>query len=51
MGILLVYDVSDDQSFNNIRTWMRNIEQHADERVSKILIGNKCDREENRVTL
>merc|ERR1711934_1200289 len=24
MGILLVYDVTDDKSFNNIRTWMRN---------------------------
>ena len=31
MGILLVYNVIDDKSFSNIRVWMRNIEQHANE--------------------
>ncbi|CAG8708045.1 1627_t:CDS:2, partial [Gigaspora rosea] len=35
MGIALVYDVTDERSFN--------IEQHASEGVNKILIGNKCD--------
>lgn len=43
MGILLVYDVTDEQSFQNIRNWIRNIEQHAADNVDKILIGNKCD--------
>eukprot|EP00199_Chlamydomonas_sp_CCMP681_P006848 CAMPEP_0119104626 /NCGR_PEP_ID=MMETSP1180-20130426/2794_1 /TAXON_ID=3052 ORGANISM="Chlamydomonas cf sp, Strain CCMP681" /NCGR_SAMPLE_ID=MMETSP1180 /ASSEMBLY_ACC=CAM_ASM_000741 /LENGTH=287 /DNA_ID=CAMNT_0007089445 /DNA_START=216 /DNA_END=1083 /DNA_ORIENTATION=- len=43
MGILLVYDVTDEGSFNNIRNWMRNIEQHASDTVNKILVGNKCD--------
>ncbi|RHZ49998.1 hypothetical protein Glove_508g12 [Diversispora epigaea] len=43
MGILLVYDVTDERSFNNIRNWFSNIEQHATEGVNKILIGNKCD--------
>ena len=31
MGIVVVYDVTDEASFNNIRNWMRNIEQHASE--------------------
>ena len=35
MGILLVYDVTDDASFTNIRNWMRNIEQHASDSVNK----------------
>merc|ERR1711934_181773 len=48
MGILLVYDVTDDKSFNNIRTWMRNIEQHANEQVVKVLLGNKCDMPEDK---
>ncbi|GET01708.1 signal recognition particle subunit SRP68-like [Rhizophagus clarus] len=43
MGILLVYDVTDERSFKNIRNWFSNIEQHASEGVNKILIGNKCD--------
>merc|ERR1712086_205042 len=49
MGILLVYDVTDDKSFNNIRTWMRNIEQHANEQVVKILLGNKCDMPDKKM--
>ncbi|PWN93148.1 putative SEC4-like Rab/GTPase [Acaromyces ingoldii] len=49
MGILLVYDVTDERSFQNIRTWHSNIEQHASEGVSKILVGNKSDWEEKRV--
>ncbi|KAL7414301.1 rab-type small GTP-binding protein [Mrakia frigida] len=48
MGILLVYDVTDEKSFNNIRTWHSNIEQHASEGVNKILIGNKCDWDDKR---
>ncbi|KAG0331655.1 GTP-binding protein [Podila humilis] len=43
MGILLVYDVTDERSFSNIRNWFSNVEQHASEGVNKILIGNKCD--------
>jgi len=49
MGILLVYDVTDEKSFGNIRTWFSNVEQHASEGVNKILIGNKCDWDEKRV--
>ena len=39
MGILLVYDVTDEASFNNIRNWMRNIEQHASDTVNKVCIA------------
>lgn len=48
MGILLVYDVTDEGSFNNIRNWMRNIEQHASDNVNKILVGNKSDMAEDK---
>ncbi|PVU95149.1 hypothetical protein BB561_002030 [Smittium simulii] len=48
MGILLVYDVTDERSFNNIKNWIRNVEQHASEGVNTILIGNKCDMEDRR---
>mmetsp|Transcript_21497 Transcript_21497/g.31211 ORF Transcript_21497/g.31211 Transcript_21497/m.31211 type:complete len:211 (+) Transcript_21497:100-732(+) len=43
MGILLVYDISDESSFSNVRNWMRQIEQNAAENVNRILIGNKSD--------
>ncbi|KAF8139768.1 rab-type small GTP-binding protein [Boletus edulis] len=48
MGILLVYDVTDERSFNNIRTWHANIDQHASDGVNKILIGNKSDWTDKR---
>lgn len=41
MGILLVYDISDQSSFNNIRNWMRNIEQHASDNVNKVRCGSR----------
>ncbi|EOD40734.1 Rab8, rab family GTPase [Emiliania huxleyi CCMP1516] len=43
MGILLVYDVTNEDSFSNISSWMRAIEQHASDSVNKVLLGNKAD--------
>ncbi|KAK9702288.1 GTP-binding protein [Basidiobolus ranarum] len=48
MGIIVVFDVTDERSFNNVRNWIKNVEQHANEGVSKILIGNKCDIEDKK---
>ena len=48
MGILLVYYVIDESSFNNIRNWIRNIEQHALDNVNKILVGNKANVDESK---
>merc|ERR1712071_428819 len=48
MGILLVYDVTDESSFNNIKNWIRNIEQLASDNVNKILVGNKADMDESK---
>jgi Ras-related protein Rab-8A len=47
-GILLVYDVTDRQTFLSIRNWVAQIQMHADVNVNKILIGNKCDIVEGR---
>mmetsp|Transcript_14373 Transcript_14373/g.29120 ORF Transcript_14373/g.29120 Transcript_14373/m.29120 type:complete len:205 (+) Transcript_14373:65-679(+) len=43
MGIMLVYDVTNEATFQNIQTWMRAIDQHASESVNKVLLGNKAD--------
>lgn len=48
MGILLVYDVTDETSFLNIRNWIKNIEQNASDNVNKVLIGNKADMNESK---
>eukprot|EP00055_Hartaetosiga_balthica_P017032 m.111145 g.111145 ORF g.111145 m.111145 type:complete len:207 (+) comp9232_c2_seq1:45-665(+) len=49
MGILLVYDVTNQKSFDNIQTWVRNIEQNASKDVERMILGNKCDMEDSRV--
>ena len=48
-GILLVYDITDKNSFLNIRAWMEQISSHADKNVKTVLIGNKVDLASKRV--
>uniref|UniRef100_A0A7E4VWK7 Ras-related protein Rab-10 n=1 Tax=Panagrellus redivivus TaxID=6233 RepID=A0A7E4VWK7_PANRE len=49
MGIMLVYDITNGKSFDNIAKWLRNIDEHASEDVVKMLLGNKCDMSDRRV--
>ncbi|CAK8672390.1 ras-related protein Rab-8A-like [Clavelina lepadiformis] len=48
MGIMLVYDITNEKSFDNIKNWIRNIEEHASGDVEKMILGNKCDMTEKR---
>ena len=48
MGILLVYDVTEEKSFLSIRNWIANVDQFAQEGVNRILIGNKSDMSSKR---
>ena len=49
MGIMLVYDITNAKSFDNIAKWLRNITEHANEDVEKMILGNKCDMESERI--
>ena len=48
-GILLIYDVTDKDSFRNLSNWLIEIEKNANKNVLKIVIGNKTDLENKRV--
>ena len=49
-GIILTYDVTDSNSFKNIRNWIKQIEANAQTNVCKVLVGNKCDKPDRQVT-
>jgi Ras-related protein Rab-1A len=40
---MIVYDVTDRESFDNVREWMQEIENYAQKDVNILLIGNKND--------
>ena len=48
-GLILVYDVSNRQSFNDLKTWLDDV-SNATNKVSIILFGNKCELEKREVT-
>ena len=49
---MLVYDITDLESFQNLNSCLIEIEKNASKNVYKILVGNKCDMEsERKVTI
>ena len=47
-GILLLYDITNENSFQSVNKWMESIKEAAGEKICVILIGNKCDLEKER---
>ena len=47
-AILVVFDITDRDSFDHIRNWMVDIDKFAKEGVLRILVGNKCDLSHER---
>merc|ERR1712051_804589 len=48
-GIIIVYDVTDKESFNNVKHWMQEIDKYAADNVNRLMIGNKCDLSSKKV--
>lgn len=46
---MFVYDVTEYESFRKIEIWLKKVNQLASTSAFKLLIGNKCDRRDDRV--
>jgi len=47
-GIVLMYDITNRESFDTISRWWNNILEHKEKDFPVILVGNKCDLEDER---
>ena len=48
-GVVIVYDVTDKRSFDNVKLWMQEIERYACSNSLKFLFGNKSDLVKNKM--
>ena len=44
--VLLTYDITREETFNNLQTWLRQVKNESLPDVMLYLIGNRCDLEE-----
>ncbi|MBN3280512.1 RAB10 protein, partial [Polyodon spathula] len=48
-GLLIIYDITNSLSFENVVGWMKDVDANAGEDVDRVILGNKCDLEEKRI--
>ncbi|KAL9647706.1 hypothetical protein ABK040_015195 [Willaertia magna] len=50
-GVVVAYDITDADSFQNVKKWIDNIEKHTspNDDITVLLVGNKADLEEERM--
>ena len=47
-GVVVAFDITNEDSFKNVRKWMESIYEHADANICKVMVGNKIDLEDER---
>ena len=48
-GIIIVFDVTNWESFDNVKNWLKEVDRRETQIPYKLLLGNKCDQESKRV--
>ncbi|XP_049408914.1 ras-related protein RABB1c-like [Solanum stenotomum] len=46
VGALLVYDVTKRHTFQQLSNWLEDLQKHGDEKLTVMVVGNKCDLDE-----
>ncbi|KAM4021474.1 ras-related protein Rab-3B [Anomaloglossus baeobatrachus] len=49
MGFILMYDIANEESYNAVQDWATQIKTYSWDNAQVILVGNKCDMEDERV--
>lgn len=49
MGFILMYDVTNEESFNAVQDWSTQIKTYSWDNAQVVLAGNKCDLEDERL--
>lgn len=49
-GIIMVYDVSNQESFDHVNDWLGEVNRYASEGTCKLLVGNKSDKPDKVVS-
>ncbi|KAG2524666.1 hypothetical protein JM16_004532, partial [Phytophthora kernoviae] len=47
-GIIMVYDVTSQESFDHVNDWLNEVNRYASEGTCKLLVGNKSDISDNK---
>lgn len=47
-GAVLAYDITDKESFDKVRVWLKELHQVVGEGIQVVIVGNKCDLERDR---
>ena len=48
-GVLLVYDLTNEESFDNLKSWVKLIKDECGKQMQMLIVGNKNDLDEQRV--
>ena len=43
-----IYDLSNEESFKNLKTWLMHVNKNCHADISKVLVANKCDLSTSR---
>ncbi|KAJ3269218.1 1-phosphatidylinositol 4,5-bisphosphate phosphodiesterase delta-4 [Terramyces sp. JEL0728] len=49
-GVILVYDVSNKQTFTHLQQWFTELDTYSNKQVVKMIVGNKTDKDNRQVT-
>uniref|UniRef100_A0A3Q3EZA9 small monomeric GTPase n=1 Tax=Labrus bergylta TaxID=56723 RepID=A0A3Q3EZA9_9LABR len=49
MGFILMYDITNEESYNAVQDWATQIKTYSWDNAQVIMVGNKCDMDEERV--